>query len=67
LRNIGELLVVYQGGFVDHSSNISEPVAMSSAEVKNNEVCMACMTCMTNSHVYMNLNHIEEVEDESKK
>jgi hypothetical protein len=37
-----------------------EPVAMNSAEDEYSEACMAT------NHMHMNLNHIEEVEDESK-
>jgi hypothetical protein len=59
-RSTGVFLIVYQDGVVDHSSNIPEPVVMISAEAEYTESCMACMAP---NHIYMNMNHIEEVED----
>jgi hypothetical protein len=51
-------LVFYQGGNVDHSSNIPEAVAMRSAEAEYNEACMAVMAT---HHMHMDLDHLEEV------
>ena len=61
-RSTGGFLIFYQGGIVDHSSNMPDPVAMSSAEAEYNEACMACMAT---SHMHMTLNHIEDVKDGS--
>jgi hypothetical protein len=33
----------YMGGVVEHSSNMPNPVALSSAEADYNEACLACM------------------------
>jgi hypothetical protein len=41
-----------------------EPPVMTSAAAEYNE---AYITCMVISYIHMNLNHIEEVEDESKE
>jgi hypothetical protein len=60
-RSTGGFLMFHQGGIVDHSSNMPQPAAMISAEAEYNEAFMACTTT---SHMYMTLNHIEEVEDE---
>jgi hypothetical protein len=35
-RSKGCFLIYYMGGIVDHSSNIPDPVAMSSAEAEYN-------------------------------
>ena len=61
-RSTGGFLIFYQGGIVDHSSNMPDPVAMISAEAEYNEACMACMAT---SHMHMTLNHIEDVKDGS--
>jgi hypothetical protein len=39
-RRTGGFLIFHQGGLVDHSSNMSKPVAMISAEVEYYEGCM---------------------------
>jgi hypothetical protein len=61
-RSTGGFLIFYQGGVVDHSSNMPDPIAMSSAEAEYNEACMACMAT---SHMHMTLNYMENVKDES--
>jgi hypothetical protein len=67
-RSTGGFLIFYQGGEVDHSNNMPQPVAMISIKAEYNE---ACITCMATIHMHMmlhiTLNHIEEVEDESKE
>ncbi len=37
------LTIFYMGGVVEHSSNMPDPVALSSTEAKYNEACLACM------------------------
>ena len=61
-RSTGGFLIFYQGGVVDHSSNMPDPIAMSSIEAEYNEACMACMAT---SHMHMTLNYMENVKDES--
>jgi hypothetical protein len=56
-------VIFYQIGVVDHSRDMLEYVAMNSAEAEYNGACMACVVM---SHMHMTLNHIEEVEVESK-
>jgi hypothetical protein len=51
---------------VDHSSIMTEPVAMISAEAKV-EYNEACMACMTTSHMHTTMNHFEEVKYSSKE
>jgi hypothetical protein len=55
----GGFLIFYQGGVMDYSSNMPEPVAMISAEDEYNEACMACMET---SHIHMTINRIQEIE-----
>jgi hypothetical protein len=42
-RSSGCFMIIYMGGVVEHSSNIHDPVALSSAEAEYNEACLACM------------------------
>jgi hypothetical protein len=39
----GCFVITYMGGIVDHSSNMPDPVALSSAEAEYNEGCVAFM------------------------
>jgi hypothetical protein len=55
-RSTGAFLCYYMGGVVDHSSNMPDPVAMSSAESEYNEGCVACMAA---SHCRMLLDELE--------
>ena len=50
---------IYRGGIVDHSSNVPDPVAMSSAEAEYNEACLACMGT---AHIKMLLEDLEQTE-----
>ena len=36
-------MIIYMGGVVEHSSNMPDPVALSSAEAEYNEAWLACM------------------------
>jgi hypothetical protein len=36
-------MIIYMGGVVEHSSNMPDPVALSSAEAEYNEACLACI------------------------
>ncbi len=36
-------MIIYMGGVVEHSSNMPDPVALSSAEAEYNEACLVCM------------------------
>ncbi len=42
-RSSGCFMIFYMGGVVEHSSNMSDPVAFSTAEAEYNEACLACM------------------------
>ena len=59
-RSTGGYLVFYQGGVVDHSSNMPVTDAMSSAEAEYNEACLAYMAT---GNMHMTLNHIERVQE----
>jgi hypothetical protein len=63
-RSTGGYLIFYQGGVVDHSSNMPGPVAMSSAEAEYNEACLACMAT---GNLHMTLNHIEGIKEGSEQ
>jgi hypothetical protein len=60
-RSTGCFIITYMGGIVDHSSNVPDPVALSSAEAEYNEGCVAFMTA---SHLLMLLCEFEGVRDE---
>jgi hypothetical protein len=49
-RSTGCFIIVYMGGIIDHSSNLPDPVALSSAEAEYNEGCIAMMAA---SHLCM--------------
>jgi hypothetical protein len=55
-RSTGCYESFYQGGVVDHSSNMPDPVALSSAESEYNEACLACMAT---NHLAMMLDELE--------
>lgn len=44
------------GGIIDHSSNLPDPIALSSAEVEYNQACLAIMAA---THVHMILQDLE--------
>jgi hypothetical protein len=48
------------GGIIDHSSNLPDPVAMSSVEV---EYCEGCITFTAVSHLRMILAELKGVEE----
>ena len=58
-RSTGSYIVIYRGGIVDHSSNLPEPIALSSAEAEYNE---ACLGCMATAHMKMLLEDLEMQE-----
>ena len=58
-RSTGCYLTIYRGGVVDHSSNLPDPIALSSAEAEYNETCLACMGT---AHIKMLLEDLELVE-----
>jgi len=60
-RSTGCFILTYMGGVVDHSSNMPDPVALSSAEAEYNEGCTAFMAA---SHLCMLLCELEGIQDE---
>jgi hypothetical protein len=42
-RSTGCFMIICMGGVVEHSSNMPDPVALSSAEAEYNEACLACV------------------------
>jgi hypothetical protein len=61
-RSTGCYIITYMGGIVDHSSNLPDPVTLSSAEAEYNEGCLAMMAT---SHLWMLLAELENITDES--
>jgi hypothetical protein len=61
-RSTGCYIITYMGGVVDHSSNLPNPIALSSAEAEYNEGCLAMMA---SSHLRMLLAELESTTDES--
>jgi hypothetical protein len=59
-RSTGCFIITYMGGVVDHSSNMPDPVALSSAEAEYNEGCVAFMAA---SHLRMLLCELEGVDE----
>jgi hypothetical protein len=59
-RSTGCFIIVYMGGVVDHSSNLLDPIAMSSAEAEYNAGCTTFMAC---NHLRMLLAELEEINE----
>jgi len=59
-RSTGYFIITYMGGVVDQSSNMPDPVALSSAEAEYNEGCVAFMAT---SHIRMLLCELEGVDE----
>jgi hypothetical protein len=59
-HSTGCFLIFYMGGIIDHSSNIPDPVALSSAEAEYNQACVATMALMHIAMVIINLELLEE-------
>jgi hypothetical protein len=57
-------MIIYMGGVVEHSSNMPDPVALSSAEAEYNEACLACMAT---AHLKQFLEDLELPFAEDKK
>jgi hypothetical protein len=56
-RSTGCYETFYMGGVIDHSSNLPDPIALSSAEAEYNEACLACMAT---NHLAMLLDELED-------
>jgi hypothetical protein len=66
-RSTGCFMIICMGGVVEHSSNMPDPVALSSAEAEYNEACLACVATV---HLKQFLEDLElhlDVEKKSKK
>ncbi len=59
-RSTGCFILTYMGGIIDHSSNMPDPVALSSIEAEYNEGCVAFMAA---SHLRMLLCELEGIEE----
>ena len=59
-RSTGGYIILFQGGPIDHSSNMPIPVSMISAEAEYNH---SCLVCMATGNLHMTLNHIEGVNE----
>jgi hypothetical protein len=55
-KSTGMFQNYYQGGCVDHSSNMPDPIALSTAESEYNQCCLACMAA---DHLTMLLAEID--------
>jgi hypothetical protein len=58
----GCFIITYMGVVVDHSSNLPDPVALSSAEAEYNAGCIAMMAA---SHLQMLLCELEGIQESS--
>jgi hypothetical protein len=56
-HSTGCFLIFYMGGIIDHSSNLPNPIALSSAEAKCNQ---ACLTIMATTHANMVLEDLTQ-------
>ena len=64
-RSTGCFMIIYMGGVVEHSINVPDPVALSSAEAEYNEACLACMAT---AHLRQFLEDLElHLDDEKEK
>jgi hypothetical protein len=61
-KSAGCYIISYMGGVVDHSSNLPNPVALSSAEAEYNK---GCLTMMASSHLRMLLAELEGITKDS--
>jgi hypothetical protein len=61
-HSTGCFIIVYVGGIIDHSSNLPDPVALSSAKAEYNEGCIAFMAT---SHLHMLLCEMEGIPESS--
>jgi len=61
-RSTGCFIITYMGGIVDHSSNMPDPVVLSSAKVEYNKGCVAFMAA---SHLRMLLCELEGIDESS--
>ena len=61
-RSTGCFLIFYMGGIIDHSSNLPDPIALSSAEAEYNQACLAIMAT---THVHMILQDLEQQLDKT--
>jgi hypothetical protein len=59
--SMGCFIITYMGGIMDHSSNMLDPVALSLAEAKYDEGCVAFMAA---SHLRMLLRELEGIEEQ---
>jgi hypothetical protein len=59
-QSTGCFIITYMGGMVIHSSNLPDPVALSSAEAENNEGCFAFMAP---SHLRMLLCEMKNIDE----
>jgi hypothetical protein len=59
-RSTGGYITIYMGGVVDHSSNLPEPMALSSAKVEYNE---GCITFMATNHLRMILMELQYISE----
>jgi hypothetical protein len=62
-HSTGCFIITYMGGIVDHSSNLPDPVSLSSAEAEYNE---GCITMMAASHLRVQLCEMEGIEESTK-
>jgi hypothetical protein len=63
-RSTGCFLIFFMGGLVDHSSNMPDPVALSSAEAEYNQACVATMALM---HIVMVMNNLESLDEDYER
>jgi len=61
-RSTGCYIITYMGEIVDHSSNLPNPVTLSSAEAEYNEGCLAMMAT---SHLRMLLAELEGLNEDN--
>ncbi len=61
-RSTGCFIITYMGGVVSHSSNLLDPVALSSTKAEYNE---GCITMMAARHLCMLLCEMEGIVESS--
>jgi hypothetical protein len=50
-RSTGSFAIIFQGGLIDYSTFVPEPIAMSSGEAEYNTAAIACMAALHNRFV----------------
>ena len=66
-RSTGSFATIFQGGLIDYSSFVPEPIAMSSGEAEYNACAVACMSTLHNRFVDKEINFLATAKAENQE